>query len=100
MNNLFSLKKLLTKYNIDGYLVPKNDEYFQETSDPDRLKEITNFSGSAGIAIILKNTNLMFVDGRYTLQAKLETKKFKERFLALEEKDSLDVILGDEPRTQ
>ena len=76
MNNLFSLKKLLTKYNIDGYLVPKNDEYFQETSEPDRLKEITNFSGSAGIAIILKNTNLMFVDGRYTLQAKLETKNF------------------------
>ena len=69
MNNLFSLKKLLTKYNIDGYLVPKNDEYFQETSEPDRLKEITNFSGSAGIAIILKNANLLFVDGRYTLQA-------------------------------
>ena len=42
MNNLFSLKILLTKYNIDGYLVPKNDEYFQETSEPDRLKEITN----------------------------------------------------------
>ena len=76
MNNLFSLKKLLTKYNIDGYLVPKNDEYFQETSEPDRLKEITNFSGSAGIAIILKNANLLFVDGRYTLQAKLETKNF------------------------
>ena len=40
--------------NIDGYIVPKNDEYFSEYAQKDRLKYISNFSGSAGYAIILK----------------------------------------------
>ena len=39
---------------IDGYIVPKNDEYFSEYAKNDRLKNISNFSGSAGIAVILK----------------------------------------------
>ena len=50
------LNKLLSKYNIDGYIIPKNDEYFNEYTDnsKDRLKFISNFSGSAGFAVILK----------------------------------------------
>ena len=53
------LKKLLEKYGIDGYIIPKNDEYFNEYVSPskDRLKFISNFSGSAGFALILKNKN-------------------------------------------
>ena len=51
---ILKLRKLLIKNNIDGYIVPKNDEYFCEFSLPDRLKSISNFSGSAGFAIILK----------------------------------------------
>ena len=74
------LKKLLEKYGIDGYIIPKNDEYFNEyvSSSKDRLKFISNFSGSAGFAIILKNLNYLFVDGRYTIQAKMQSgKNFK-----------------------
>ena len=74
------LKKLFDKYNIDGYIIPKNDEYFNEYVVPskDRLKFISNFSGSAGFAIILKNKNFLFVDGRYTIQAHRQSgKKFK-----------------------
>ena len=70
------LRRLLTKNNIDGYIIPKNDAYFSEFSLPDRLKSISNFSGSAGYAIILKNKNFLFVDGRYTVQAKIESGKF------------------------
>ena len=66
------------KYNIDGYIVPKNDNFFSEHVRHDRLKIISNFSGSAGFAIIFKNKNYLFVDGRYTLQAKKESgKNFK-----------------------
>ena len=36
---------------------------------------ISNFKGSAGYAIILKNRNYLFVDGRYTIQAKIESGK-------------------------
>ena len=65
-------KKLLKKFKIDGYIVPKNDEYFNEyiNASNDRLKFISNFSGSAGFAIILRNKNYLFVDGRYTVQAR------------------------------
>ena len=68
-----NLKNFLNNKNIDGYIVPKNDEFFSEYSFPNRLKLITNFSGSAGMAIILKDRNFLFVDGRYTLQAKIES---------------------------
>ena len=72
------LKKLMNNENVDGYIIPKNDEFFSEYSFPNRLKLISNFSGSAGLAIILKDKNLLFVDGRYTLQANIECgKNFK-----------------------
>ena len=75
---ILKLKRLFKNYNIDGYIVPKNDAYFSEFSSPDRLKIISNFSGSAGYAIILKKKNFLFVDGRYTIQAKIESgKQFK-----------------------
>ena len=55
------LKKLIGTKNIDGYIIPKNDEFFSEYSFPNRLKLISNFSGSAGLAIILKDKNFLFV---------------------------------------
>ena len=68
-----NLRNKFKKHNIDGYIIPKNDEFFSEYSKIDRLKTISNFSGSAGFAIILKNKNFLFVDGRYTIQAQLES---------------------------
>ena len=73
---ILKLKKLINFYNLDGYLVPKNDAYFSEFALPDRLKIISNFSGSAGFAIILKKENFLFVDGRYTIQAKIQAGEY------------------------
>jgi len=73
INKIKDLKKNFRELGIDGYIVPKNDEYFSEYAENDRLKNITNFSGSAGIAIILKKKNYLFVDGRYTIQAQQES---------------------------
>ena len=70
-----ALKNLFKKEFIDGYVVPKNDEFFSEFSEIDRLKIISNFSGSAGYAVILKKKNYLFVDGRYTIQAQIESGK-------------------------
>ena len=72
------LRDKLKKYNIDGYIVPKNDDYFTEYSKINRLKIISNFTGSAGVAVILKNKNYLFIDGRYTIQSQMEAgKNFK-----------------------
>ena len=77
-NRINTLISKFNKYNIDGYIIPKNDEFFSEYSANDRLKTITKFSGSAGYSIILKKKNYLFVDGRYTIQAKKEAgKSFK-----------------------
>jgi Xaa-Pro aminopeptidase len=75
MNNLNKLKNLLIKNNIDAYLVPKNDCFFNEfiKTNNDRLRYVSNFTGSAGTALIFKKKNYLFVDGRYTLQAKQES---------------------------
>ena len=71
-SRITKLKKLIKLYNLDGYIIPKNDAYFSEYSSPDRLRIITNFSGSAGFAIILRKKNYLFVDGRYTIQAQIQ----------------------------
>ena len=73
---ILKLKTLFNFYNLDGYVIPKNDAYFSEFALPDRLKTISNFSGSAGFAIILKNENFLFIDGRYILQAKIQSGKY------------------------
>ena len=75
MKKIKKLKELFDIYKLDGYLIPKNDEYFNEYVIPskDRLKFISNFSGSAGFAIILKKENYLFVDGRYTIQAQIQS---------------------------
>ncbi len=77
MEKIKELKKLFLNYNLDGYIIPKNDEFFGEyiPEHKDNLKFISNFSGSYGLAIILKNRNYLFVDGRYTLQAKIQSGK-------------------------
>jgi len=100
------LKKLFKSYRIDGYIVPKNDEYFNEyvLTSEDRLKFVSGFSGSAGFAIILKNKNYLFVDGRYTIQARYQSgKKFKiitmpGKFPKDVVKTNKKIILGFDPK--
>ncbi len=80
MDKINQLRNILNKQNCDAYIIPKNDEYFGEyvPKNKDRLKFISGFTGSTGLALILKNKSYLFVDGRYTLQAKKEIcKDFK-----------------------
>ena len=71
MEKIRKLRKVLEEKKVDGYIIPKNDEFFGEyiSENKDRLKYITNFTGSYGFALILNKKNYLFVDGRYTLQA-------------------------------
>lgn len=77
MSKINQLRNILNQENCDAYLIPKNDEYFGEyvPENKDRLKFISRFTGSTGLALILKNKSYLFVDGRYTLQAKTEVNK-------------------------
>jgi len=80
MEKIKKLRKLLKTFNLDGYIIPKNNNFFGEyvPAADDNLKYISNFTGSAGFAVVLKNKNYMFVDGRYTIQAENQCgKKFQ-----------------------
>ena len=73
-----NIRKFIIYNNLDGYIIPKNDNYFTESSNTNNLATVTNFTGSAGFTLILKKENYLFVDGRYTLQAKQQSgNKFK-----------------------
>ena len=73
-NYIKELRNKFNKYKIDGYIVPKNDDYFTEYSKVNRLKIISNFSGSAGLAIILKKKTifLQMVDTQSKVKLKVE----------------------------
>ena len=74
INFIKKLRNKFKKHNIDGYVIPKNDDYFTEYSKINRLKIISNFSGSAGIAVILK-TRIIYLqmeDTPYKVSSKVE----------------------------
>lgn len=66
------LRAELKKRNLDGFIVSTADQHQNEyvPACEQRLAWLTGFSGSLGAAVILKDKAALFVDGRYTLQAK------------------------------
>jgi Xaa-Pro aminopeptidase len=75
VKNVPLLRTALNKYKIDGYLIPHEDEWQNEylPASHDRLMIATGFSGSAGFAIIMKDSAHIFVDGRYAEQVIVQT---------------------------
>src|ERR1700735_595404 len=67
-----ALRAEIARHGLDGFIVPRADRYQNEYVPPsdERLAWVTGFSGSAGIAIVLADRAALFVDGRYTLQAR------------------------------
>ena len=68
---LAALRASLRAAGLSGFLVPHADEHQSEYLPPsaERLAWLTGFTGSAGLAIVLAKEAVVFVDGRYTLQA-------------------------------
>lgn len=66
------LRAWMTDNDLDGFIVPRSDEHQGEYVAPcsERLRWLTGFSGSAGVAIVLRDRAVIFVDGRYTLQVR------------------------------
>jgi len=69
-----TLRKVLKSLKLDGLLVPRADVFQGEyiPASENRLGWITGFTGSAGFAILMADGLPLFVDGRYTVQAKAE----------------------------
>ena len=67
-----ALRTELARRGLTGFIVPRSDRHQNEyvPASEQRLAWLTGFTGSAGVAIVLMQRALLFVDGRYTLQAR------------------------------
>jgi Xaa-Pro aminopeptidase len=71
---LAALRAELKGRGLDGFIVPRADRFQNEYVPPsdERLAWLTGFSGSAGLAIVLADRAVLFVDGRYQVQVREE----------------------------
>jgi Xaa-Pro aminopeptidase len=76
-DRLKDLRAAMAEEGLAGFIVPRADEYQGEYSAAyaARLPWLTGFSGSAGVAIVLKKRAVILTDGRYTLQIRHEVDK-------------------------
>jgi len=67
-----ALRRALAESGLDGFVIPHGDEHQSEfiPAASARLAWLTGFTGSAGIAVVLRDKAAIFVDGRYTLQVR------------------------------
>ena len=67
-----ALREELARRGLDGFIVPRADEHQNEyvPANAERLAWLTGFTGSAGLAIVLRERAAVFIDGRYTLQVR------------------------------
>ena len=72
-----ALRAELARRGLDGFLVPRADEHQGEYVPPraERLAWLTGFTGSAGLAVLLADKGVIFVDGRYTIQVEQEVSR-------------------------
>jgi len=73
-DRLQALRHQMEKEGFDAFIIPLNDEFHGEAAPAasERLKWLTGFTGSAGLAAVTKDQAAIFVDGRYTLQVRNE----------------------------
>src|SRR6478736_3860059 len=69
-----ALRRKLEERGLDGYVIPRFDEHQGEYCAPHdhRLAFVTGFTGSAGVAIVMRDRAAIFVDGRYQVQVRDE----------------------------
>ncbi|MEM0907134.1 MAG: aminopeptidase P family protein [Pseudomonadota bacterium] len=69
-----ALRARFDSLGVDGVVVPHENAYQSEylPASEERLHQMTGFSGSAGRAVILRDSALFETDGRYALQAKAQ----------------------------
>jgi len=97
---LAALRAELKKRGLDGFIVPRADEYQGEYVPPraDRLAYLTGFTGSAGAAVVLLDKAAIFTDGRYTVQTKEQVDPNAFEYRSLVDEPPPDWIASNLPK--
>lgn len=82
---LTDFRQLLSDNQLQGALVRSTDAYLNEyvPTEQSRRAYLTGFTGSTGDALVSMTKAILFVDGRYSIQARQEAKDFEVRVLPL-----------------
>lgn len=96
---LAAVRKAMQENDIQAFIVPHDDEHLGEYTSPcdERLAWISGFTGSAGMAVILEDQAALFVDGRYTVQARQQVSEQDFSFLHLVNDPCLAWIVSQLP---
>ncbi|MEL6790616.1 MAG: aminopeptidase P family protein [Pseudomonadota bacterium] len=98
--NLPLLRASLNEQGLDGFIVPHDDEYQNEyiPAYAERLMWVSGFSGSAGSALVMLESAVIFVDGRYTLQVRDQVDDAFFEYIS-SETTPLDCWLGENAKS-
>lgn len=90
------LRAHLATLDLTGFVVPLTDEYMSEYVGDyaQRLAWLTGFKGSAGSAVVLRDTAAMFTDGRYTLQVREQVDAADWQFVQVPTTSMADWLRG------
>ncbi|MEZ8060957.1 aminopeptidase P family protein [Vibrio splendidus] len=95
-----AVRAWLETNNLDAVIIPHEDEYLGEyvPAHNERLHWLTGFTGSAGAAVITRETAAIFVDGRYTVQVRKQVPAELFEYRHLIEEPALDWIVNSLPQ--
>lgn len=93
------LRSRFKRLRVAAFLVPRSDEHMGEYVAPsaERLGWLTGFTGSAGLAVIATTQAAVFVDGRYTLQARAQVDAATFEIVQVPETEAADWLMANVP---
>jgi Xaa-Pro aminopeptidase len=97
---LAALRAELARRGLEGFIIPRADEHQGEYVPPraERLSWLTAFTGSAGVAVVLRTKAAVFIDGRYTVQAREQVDATQFENLSLIDQPPTDWIATNLPK--
>jgi len=93
------IRQQLEVNQIDAFIIPRADEYLGEyvPARNERLQWATGFTGSAGMAIVLKDSAAIFTDGRYTVQVRQQVDGNLFEYLSLYDDPQIEWLIDTLP---
>ena len=94
------LRILIKDKGYDAYIIPHGDQHNNEyiAESDERIKFISNFSGSNGIGLVTQDVALMWTDGRYFIQIEKELYQGWKMKKMGQEESLTDYILKNLPK--
>lgn len=94
-SRLLAIREYLHQHNLDAFIIPRADEYLGEYVPVrnERLHWATGFTGSAGMAIVLKDSAAIFTDGRYTVQVRQQVNGELFQYLSLTDDPQIEWLV-------